>query len=173
MLSQAPAKSYLHSLKCPNSIIFNRNIFMTLRTELYHAISEKLLECPEIKWVDVDSGQLENPQQDYPMPLPAVLIDIGPIEYTDISDSVKEAEATEISLSLIHPLPGNHFSTGHQRSAASDWLKLNSRLASLIDGLESSAFAPLSLLKEAPLVNENRQHAYEFIFQTRASINWE
>ncbi len=44
---------------------------------------------PEVKWIDWDSGQLDNPEYNYPVHFPCILIDFENIEWKNVSQRVQ------------------------------------------------------------------------------------
>lgn len=61
---------------------------------LYKDIAAELAQIAELKWVDWNFGQLTETQEQYPIPLPAVLITFGDFSFNDLPSRVQEGEAT-------------------------------------------------------------------------------
>ena len=54
------------------------------RSKVYKDIKDRLLEqLPELEYVDLQKGQFSNKAQDHPIPLPAILIEFRPVNWSD------------------------------------------------------------------------------------------
>jgi len=57
---------------------------------LYESIRAKIKQdLPGVKWIDLDSGQLDNPEQNYPFPFPAVFVDFPNIDWVDAGERMQ------------------------------------------------------------------------------------
>jgi uncharacterized repeat protein (TIGR01451 family) len=60
---------------------------------LYAAIRDKIKQdLPAVKWIDLDSGQLDNPEQSYPFPFPAIFIDFPAIDWQDAGERMQDGQ---------------------------------------------------------------------------------
>ena len=57
---------------------------------LFHILKEQLQSLSELKWIDWNKGQTENPQKYPPMPLPAVLLSIDSLKWHDRLEGAQE-----------------------------------------------------------------------------------
>lgn len=61
-----------------------------METAIFTAIVQKLkVDVPEVKFIDLDSGQLDMMAESYPFSFPAVFIDFPDIDWKDMSKGVQ------------------------------------------------------------------------------------
>ena len=65
-----------------------------MRETIYKELAAELQQIRALKWIDWDFGQLSQPAEQYPVPLPAVLLSFGAFNYSDLPSRVQEGEAT-------------------------------------------------------------------------------
>lgn len=109
--------------------------------QLYLTILEILKQIPAIKWVDLNTGQLqeEMPQLAYP----AVLININSLNCKDLGDNIQRVQAS-FSLTLVYPTMGetNSHAPELMQSSALQFLDLTEEIYKKMQGFESERFYP-------------------------------
>lgn len=59
--------------------------------KLYTAIRQRLkTEVTSLKWIDLDTGQLDNPENNYPFPFPCVFIDFERVDWQDAGERMQD-----------------------------------------------------------------------------------
>ena len=62
---------------------------------LYQSIVTRLQnEVPELLWIDMECGQLEFPEENYPVQFPALLIDISETQWSSVGNGVQVGDVT-------------------------------------------------------------------------------
>lgn len=96
----------------------NQNIFK----ELLNAIKTGLTGSGEFKWIDIDQGQIDTPDNQYPIDLPAALIDVGDIEFENVGNDTQVGDCTiririalDVPENLNHITPADSFQNGLDR----------------------------------------------------------
>lgn len=63
------------------------------RSEIYKPLRDYAREkMPFLKFIDLEKGQMKNPQQNYPVPLPALFIEIGDFRFSNYSQHRQKGE---------------------------------------------------------------------------------
>lgn len=68
-----------------------------MRAAIYNHMQQRLEAIEQVKWIDLDTRQVSEPKDNYPIPFPAVLIDFGNFDYTE---RTKGAQELVVSVSL-------------------------------------------------------------------------
>ena len=104
------------------------------RSELYRAIkSEALAKMPNLAYVDLQKGQLENPNG-YPLPLPALLIEFRDATYKNLARHSQIADTT-IRMYLVVDLVTDSFNDAELESETVSMLDLQDELYNTMEGL--------------------------------------
>ncbi|MEZ5195093.1 MAG: hypothetical protein R2764_01440 [Bacteroidales bacterium] len=91
---------------------------------IYRSIVKQLqTEVPAIKWIDLDGGQLEAPDENYPVQFPAVFIDFRNIQYQQLSRNTQQAVAT-ISVRVAFDIYEDFHGNAPDLELATDRLRL-------------------------------------------------
>ena len=95
-----------------------------IRSKVYKQVRDRLLEkMPDLQYVDLQKGQFNNKPQNYPIPLPACLVEFRPVQWSKstggqlgdgiisfylyiehVTDSFNGAEQEEETINLLDKL---------------------------------------------------------------------
>ena len=70
-----------------------------MRAAVYSHLKQQLQRIEAIKWIDIDTHQINEPKDNYPISYPAVLISFGNFDYSERTNGAQEAVA-RVSLNL-------------------------------------------------------------------------
>lgn len=109
--------------------------------QLYLTILEILKQIPAIKWVDLNTGQLQEEMP--PLAYPAVLVNINSLNCKDLGDNIQRVQAS-FSLTLVYPTMGetNSHAPELMQSSALQFLDLAEEIYKKMQGFESEQFYP-------------------------------
>ena len=82
-----------------------------MRTEIYTHIRQRLNSIETIKWTDLDTRQVNEPKENYPIPFPAVLVDFGNFDYSERANGAQEVVA-RVSVNVWQHRHFDEFSDG-------------------------------------------------------------
>lgn len=121
-----------------------------LRSKVYLQIKERLQEkLPELQFIDLQKGQFVKPQQNYPIPLPACLIEFKPVTWSN-AESGTQLGKTLISVYLYLDLVTDSFDNAEQEQETIELLDQQDSIFETLQGLDSEDFAPLNCINEEP-----------------------
>ena len=111
---------------------------------LYLKILEILEMIPELKYIDLNFGQLQEPQP--PLTYPAALVDFN-ITSQDI-DSLFQINTADISITLVFKPMGetNNIAPEDRRNAALEYLDVTDKLHKIVQGYKDNRFAAFTRL---------------------------
>ncbi|MDO4782673.1 MAG: hypothetical protein Q4A09_05565, partial [Capnocytophaga felis] len=109
--------------------------------QLYLTILEILKQIPDIKWVDLNTGQLQ--QEIPPLAYPAVLVNINSLNCKDLGENIQRVQAS-FSLALVYPAMGetNSHAPEPMQSTALQFLDLAEEIYKKMQSFESEQFYP-------------------------------
>lgn len=118
------------------------NIFLAIQGQLQ-------AQCPELKFIDLDTGQLEykDAQERPAILLPCALFDFTDVRFTDASDGVQVAEDSTLQIRLgIDPFTqATHYFTQTQIANAINFFNIEHRVnLALHTWCDEVNFGPLS-----------------------------
>ena len=145
---------------------------MSLRRDILIGIYEELSKIESIKFIDINKGQLDNPEKDYPIVLPAVLINVGNIIFEDLSDTQKEGHADDITVTVVHQELTDTFRGSNTTTSTLSYLNINDAIITALDGFKiDTKFLPISLLAENRVNSETSIAVFELTFRTLGQID--
>lgn len=124
---------------------------------LYAAIRDQVKqELTGVKWIDLDSGQLDNPEQNYPFPFPAVFIDFPNIDWQDAGERMQDGDVQvncRIAFRIYNQTHGNTQDNAYDTfTKAMDALAMvttiHSKLQGFSDGLTFNRLSRISTTTE-------------------------
>lgn len=111
---------------------------------LYKKLLELLGEIPEIRYIDLDAGQLQLEKP--PLAYPAVLIRLSetPVEI----NSVLQTVTGRIELTVVHKYLSetNSLAPGTAREKGLRYMRLNAKIDKALQGYRDGTFEPFSAL---------------------------
>jgi len=91
---------------------------------IYRSIVKQLTnEVGDLKWIDLDGGQLEFPDESYPVQFPAAFIDFENIQYQTLQRGMQQGVAT-ITVRVAFDIYEGFHGTAPDLKQAGDRLKL-------------------------------------------------
>lgn len=136
---------------------------------VYLAVIERLkLKVPALKWIDLDTGQLEIAESDRPaVAFPCALIAIAIPRANDITDMHQECE-TRISIRLAfdHQMRTNSAASLSVIESALNPYDIIAEVYAALQGWGNASFEPLSRLSQAKENNRNGMFIYRMEFRT-------
>ena len=122
-----------------------------MRALIYQELAAELQQIRDLKWVDWDFGQLARPQEQYPVPMPALLISFGEFLFKDLPGRVQEGEAT-IHLDLYLRRAGDVQARSPKQAQTLEGLRLLDEISSRLHALwQTDRIQALHRRSEAPL----------------------
>lgn len=138
---------------------------MKIRSKVYKDIRDKLLaEMPELQFVDLQKGQMSNKEQNYPIPLPACLVEIRPAQWSNATGG-QLGDAT-ISLYLYLDLVTDSFDAAERENETIDILDNLDRVYEVMEGFDGVVFHPLNRIADAIVEYGKRYVCYRTDFKT-------
>lgn len=114
--------------------------------KLYLDISELLAEIAELRWVDLEAGQLEIPMEEYPVQFPCGLVDFPSSEYQDETHG-NQAGLMNITIRLavdmyedLHMIDG---ATAPDRGAGVKGINIKTKIHQKLHGMETDYSSPM------------------------------
>ncbi|NNV54543.1 hypothetical protein [Limnovirga soli] len=116
--------------------------------QLFKDVTDRLaLQVPELRWIDLEFGQLEIPDEHYPVQFPCVLVDFPDIPFTDEGFGNQQGVVNiQLRLALdlyedYHIVDGND---APQRDTAFERLQIINKIHQALHWWEGDYFTPLS-----------------------------
>lgn len=110
---------------------------------LYLALIAQIKIDPEIKWIDLDSGQLDNEDKKLTYPCALIRMSFNP---GDVSESSEQRESANISVRLAFDATGTRTSSQTPESAINRslaWTEQADNIYNSLQGFEPSDFDEL------------------------------
>lgn len=114
--------------------------------EILQAVMQKLAQIPELRWIDLNVGQMniQNPPVDYP----CALIDIADIDYTTAGTHRQIGELQlEIELYFIVRSPANTLAPEHLREQAFGHFAIVRKIYTALQNLSGQNFTGLTRIR--------------------------
>lgn len=140
---------------------------------IYRSLVKQLqTEVPELRWIDLDGGQLEAPDENYPVQFPAAFIDFRSIQYQQLSRNMQQGIAS-ISVRIAFDIYEDFHGDSPNIEEAANRLRLLHNIYVALHGfsgliLEDESDNHFSKLQRQSMQAERRQDAikvYDMIFQ--------
>ena len=136
---------------------------------IYTAVMERLKEkVKELKWIDLDEGQLEYYDERPSVGFPCVLVDIAPGKCEDIYSGVQLCEASVI-VRIAQNIPvrrTNSVASGSVRGTALERYDLIDKVYKVLQGFGTEEFNPLSRTKQYKETRGDGLFVYRIEFGT-------
>jgi hypothetical protein len=116
---------------------------------IYSCLVKRLQEkVPSVRWVDIDTGQLERNGKERPaIAFPAALVNIAVTSCRDLTDTIQACEARITLRVVFDPLSAGQTAAGvpdHIREASLNPYDLVSDIYAALQGFETQHFNALS-----------------------------
>jgi hypothetical protein len=119
------------------------------KSTLYKAIRDRLKDKLPQLWIDLQKGQFKKASEDYPVPLPAALIEFGRISWSEFSKTAQKGNASVI----VHLYLANRTDTFEGSEMEEESLTILDDQDAIYDnlqGLSGDGFDPLERKSELP-----------------------
>lgn len=114
--------------------------------KLYLDLSELLTNIEELRWIDLEAGQLEIPVENYPVQFPCALIDFPNTEFQDELQGNQQALMVvnlRIGVDLYEDLHMIDGESAVDRGTAVKRLQIITKVHALVHGFETDYSTPL------------------------------
>lgn len=137
------------------------------RSVIYKSIRDIAKAKLQLKWIDLQKGQLKIPKENYPFPLPALLIEIGDFSYSQLAEHAHIGQGI-ISLYLYKDLLTDSFKGAKNEDIAIDILDNFDSIYQTFEGLSIAEMTPLVVVKEYKPEYGNKYISFRVDFSTSA-----
>ena len=113
------------------------------RSGIYKPLRDRAKEkLPCLKFVDLQKGQMANPTQNYPIPLPALFVEIGDIRFSNLLEHQQKGDGI-ISFYLYLNLVSDSFKGAEQENQTIEILDRFDDLFEAFEGFSIPNLTPL------------------------------
>ncbi len=135
---------------------------------IYNALLEQIeKEVPEIKWIDLDCGQLDTSERP-PVAFPACLLNIGIPDIQTIADTIQYCKA-DITVRLVFDNKGRTANNTNEQEREKS-LKIYDTIANVYRALQGFSTENFDTLSRTSQGKEKSRHGY---FQYRIDFSCE
>lgn len=139
---------------------------MSIRKELYNKTVEKLDSLSMYQTIDLNKGQINNPQKNYPISYPAALISIDQINWQDMTFNTQEGNVI-LNVYLFFERFGDTFKGASDKENSLEILDQIHTTAQSLQWLYSeNYFTELNLISEEDLTQNFDRPAFKISFST-------
>lgn len=135
------------------------------RSTIYKAIRDEASTKLQLKWIDLQKGQMRNLKENYPFPFPALLIEIGDFNFTQLAENSQKGEGI-ISLYLYENKLTDTFKGAKRDTIAIDLLDSFDTLYQTFEGLVIGNMTPLVRVREYKPEYGNKYVLFRIDFTT-------
>lgn len=136
---------------------------------IYSAVMEQLKnKLPELKWIDLDEGQLENYTERPTITYPCVLIGISLSQCEDYYGKVQTCDATVI-IRVVQSIPTrriNSVATDKVRETALERYDLVDKVYAALQSFDTNEFSPLSRTRQNKETRQDGLFVYRIELST-------
>ena len=131
---------------------------------IYSEISDRIkAKLPEVLWNDLFNNQFESMESsennEYAIPLPAILIEVGDIEWKTKAKQLQEGKCI-IRVHIGQELYTDTYQGSAQRTASLNVLAFRKKVHSVLQGFSGTEFGPLDRKRTLPDTNYKALHVY-------------
>ena len=138
---------------------------MKIRSAVYKQIRDRLLaEIPKLQYVDLQKGQFNNKQQNYPIPLPACLVEFRPVQWSQSTGGQLGDCIVSIYLYIDHVT--DSFDGAEQEEETINLLDNLDDIYDCMQGYSGENFSPLNRETDVVVAYGERYVCYRTDFQT-------
>ena len=136
-----------------------------MRSVVYKAIKDRLKEAkPELEYIDLQKGQFLRMTENYPIPLPACLIELKPVSWSNIVEG--QLGDAIVSFSIFMENVTDSFDGSETEHESIEMLDAQDELYDIMEGFSGEGFSPLCRKGEAAPLYDKRFVMYTVNFQT-------
>lgn len=135
------------------------------RSTIYKAIRDEASTKLQLKWIDLQKGQMRSLKENYPFPFPALLIEIGDFTFSQLAEQTQKGEGV-ISLYLYENLLTDTFKGAKRDDIAIDLLDRFDALYQSFEGFVIGNMTPLVRVKEYKPEYGNKYVLFRIDFAT-------
>ncbi len=137
---------------------------MRIRSEIYKTIKKALKLMPSLNFIDVQKGQMNRSTENYPLPLPAALVEFKPCTWSNTGDA--QIGDLLISVYLYVDLVTDSFDSSESEHETDELLDLQDLIFETLQGLDSEYFCSLNRVSDQIVEYRNRFVCYRVDFKT-------
>ncbi len=147
---------------------FNRLIIKLITMDLlYSKILDRLSEIPDLAWIDIDSGQLDWPGENYPLLFPCALIDFPSVEWQDAGNRLQHGNVSvQVKIALNVYQDANNKTPEYIRNRALEYLKLINTVFAKLQGFDGDHFNRLTRIQTTTEKREDGLKVFTLLFLT-------
>jgi hypothetical protein len=120
------------------------------RSKVYKEIQTRLLkQLPDLQYVDMQKGQFAKIQQNYPIPLPACLIEFGTVTWSN-AENGSQLGKTTVRVYHYVDLVTDSFDGAEQESETIKLLDVQDSAFEALEGYDGEDFNPLNRINDQP-----------------------
>jgi len=120
-----------------------------IRSNVYKEIRDRLKsKMPELVYIDLQKGQFAKREQNYPVPLPACLVEFGAIKWSNTTG--EQIGDAQISTYLYIDLVTDSFDNAELENETIEILDTQDDLFDSLHGFTGKNFNPLSRTSDSP-----------------------
>lgn len=113
------------------------------RSQIYKPLRDiAKQELPYLKFIDLQKGQMNNPTQNYPIPLPALLVEIGEFRFNNLLEHKQKGDGV-ISFYLYLDLVSDSFNGAERENETIRMLDHFDELFETFEGFSITNMTPL------------------------------
>lgn len=136
------------------------------RSIIYKAIRDKAKsELDYLQFIDLQKGQMKNPRRNYPVPLPALFVEIGNFRFSNMLDDAQKGDGL-ITISLYIDINSDSFDGAESENETIELLDHFDELFETFQGLSIENCTPLVRETEAKPQYGTRFILFEVSFST-------
>lgn len=129
------------------------------RSQIYKLLRDQaIIGMPYLKFRDLQKGQMHNPKQNYPIPLPALFVEIGDFRFSNLLEHKQKGDGI-ISVHLFLDLDTDSFDGAEQENETIELLDHMDDVFQTFEGFSITGLTPLVRVTES-----KPQYGKRFIF---------
>jgi hypothetical protein len=138
---------------------------MKIRSNVYKEIRDRLLDkLPFLQYIDLQKWQFNNKAQNYPVPLPACLVEFKQVQWSQTTGG--QLGDCTLSLYIYIDHVTDSFDGAEQETETINLLDYLDQLYECMQGFSGEKFAPLNRISDTIASYESRYVCYRIDFQT-------
>ena len=138
---------------------------MSLRKDLYLAVSNQLDQLKRFDWIDLYKAQLDNKNEHYPTGFPCAFISISRIQYEDMTMNAQEGRV-QIDVWLFFNKGGDTFMDAADKNDSLEILDITDEVVVAIQWLQGECFTPMQQTGDEDLTEQFKRPAFKLSFTT-------
>jgi len=133
---------------------------------IYRSIVKRLqTEIPALRWIDLEGGQLEAPDENYPVQFPAVFIDFPSIQYQSLQRGAQQGNC-QVAVRVAFDIYEDFHGTSPDMDAAASRLQLLNSIHKALHGYSGLA---LEIIQDGAVAGYEDNHFAKLVRQSLTS----